>query len=294
MNRSSSAPSLRAPSSATPVLTAAVAVFALACGGSSGGSGGADAQPGPTEVRFGDTVLIVVANPVVNEANDQAVPAPGPTRAGIVLTSDDGVSATTGADGIAVLGPLTPGARTITAAEGETSGTFTVTLGDGELLEVALATEGARAEVMVEIDYMTDRVTEVTSAMSSSEVNEALAVSDSVVFFRGGAYAGDLDFSGSRVTLFGEGMLGGEVVLDGNVTVSGSNSRIRGTTITGNVTVPASGVGVSFSTVEGTFSAEGSDGTFLANGFCGTTATVTGSGSFALGNLGLAPAAACP
>lgn len=293
MKRSSSGSSHRTTLSATPALAAAVALLALACGGSSEGAGGADAQPGPTDVRFGDTVLIVIVNPLVNDANAEAVPEPGATREGIRLTSDDGVSAVTNAEGIAVLGPLTPGGRTITAAEGDVSATFTATLGDGELLELALALEGTRAEVMVELDYMTDRVAEVTTAMSPSEVNDALAVSDSVVFFRGGQYAGDLDFSGSRVTLFGEGMLGGEVVLDGDVTISGSNSRIRGTTITGDLTIPASGVGVSFSRVEGATTAEGSDGTYLANGFCGT-ANVGGSGSFALGNAGLAPAGACP
>ena len=54
--------------------------------------------------------------------------------------------------------------------------------------------------------------------MNNAEVNAVLAVSDRVVFFNGGNYVGDLTFGGSRVTLFGEGVLGGKVSLEGNMT----------------------------------------------------------------------------
>jgi hypothetical protein len=58
--------------------------------------------------------------------------------------------------------------------------------------------------------------------MSLGEVNAALAQSNAIVFFRAGTYTGDLAFSGSNVTLFGEGPTGGAVTLDGNITVDGS------------------------------------------------------------------------
>lgn len=257
-----------------------------ACGGSGG-------DTDPTDVAFGDTALVVVVNPPVNDANQFDVPQPGTVVAGVELTSDDDLSATTGADGIAVLAPLTAGTRTIQVAGDGIDGSFTVTIADGELREIALAAEGARAEVMVEIDYRTDQVVELTPDMSITQVNEALAVSDTLVFFAGGLYTGDLDFSGSRVTLFGEGVLGGEVTIDGNVTISGSDSRIRGATITGDLTVPASGIGLSFSAVDGGVTVEGSDATLLANQLCGGGASVTGSGSIVIGNAGLAPIA-CP
>lgn len=263
-----------------------VILMAGACGGEE------DNTIDPTDVKFGDTAIIVVVNPVVNDANGKQVPAPGPARAGVRLTTDDGVSAITDAAGIAVLGPLTPGVRTITAEGDDVSGSFTVDIGDGELRELALASEGSRAEIMVDIDYRSARVTEILPTMTIDEVNDALAVSDTLVFFRSGLYEGNLDFSGSRVTLFGEGVLGGEVVLDGDILVSGSDSRIRGTLITGNLDIPASGVGISFSQVEGAVTAEGSDATLLANAFCGT-ASVTGSGAIALGNAGLEPTIEC-
>lgn len=272
------------------IVSTLLAVSCFACG-DDGGSGTPDAND-PTDVRFGDTALVVVVNPIVNDANDQAVATPGLARAGVTLTSDDGISATTGATGIAVLAPLTAGARTITVS-GAGGGTFAVMMGAGELREIALASEATTSTIMLEIDYKSARVTEVNDTMTTAQIDDALKVSDSVVFFAAGTYPGDLDFSGSRVTLFGEGVLGGRVNLDGNVTISGSDSRIRGTTISGTLTVPASGIGLSFSRVNGMTTATGSDGTFLENELCGGV-SITGSGSYALDNAGAAPVTTCP
>ncbi|HEY5922226.1 MAG TPA: hypothetical protein VIV11_11170, partial [Kofleriaceae bacterium] len=247
----------------------------------------------PTEVRFGDTALVVVVNPTINDANRHSLAAPGTARADITLSSDDGVTDTTDAEGIAVLAPLTPGARTIHVTGGAIDASFTIMLADGALREVALAADATRADVMVDLDYKSDRVFEVVPTMTVAEVNAALTVSDRVVFFKGGTYVGDIDFSASRVTLFGEGVLGGTVTLQGNVTVSGSDSRIRGTHITGTLAIPASGSGLTFSRVDGAVQAEGSDTTLLANALCGG-ATVTGSGSIVVGNAGAAPTTQCP
>jgi hypothetical protein len=265
-----------------------LALGTSACGGDNTGS-----TIGPTDVRFGDTALVVVVNPVINDANRHAVPTPGNTRAGVVVSSDDGLSYTTGADGIAVLAPLTAGLRTIDVSGDGVDGTFTIMLTAGTLRELALAADGVRAEVMVDLDYKSDSVIEVVPTMTTSEVNDALKVSDRVVFFKTGTYTGDIDFSASRVTLFGEGVLGGTVDLQGNVKISGSDSRIRGTRISGSLTIPASGTGLSFSRVDGAVTAAGSDTTLLANAFCGGAA-VEGSGSIALGNAGIAPTTQCP
>jgi hypothetical protein len=263
-----------------------------ACGGDDGG-GSPDAND-PTDVPFGTTAIVVVVNPTINDANAATgLPTPGPIVAGVTLTTDDSVTATTGVDGIAVLAPVTPGTRTITVSGAVSGGTFTVMVADGTLREVALATDAGRAEVMVNLDYKADQVFEVGPAMSNAEVNSTLAVSDRVVFFQGGTYAGDIDFSGSRVTLFGEGLLGGRVILQGNITVTGSDSRIRGTHVTGSLTMPASKVGLAFSRVDGPVTSEGSDGMLLANALCGTE-TVSGSGTIVIGNRGVPPIAACP
>lgn len=268
-------------------LSQVLLVVTAACGGAD------DEGIDPTEVRFGDTALVVVVNPTVNDANRHQVTTPGSIRAGITLRSDDGISDVTGSDGIAVLAPLGAGARTISVSGGGLDGTFTVTLAAGALSEVALAADGTRAELMVDLDYKSDRVVEITPDMTNAQVNDALRISDRVVFLKGGTYTGNLDFAGSRVTLFGEGVLGGTVTLQGNLTVSGSDSRIRGARITGTLTIPASGSGLSFSRIDGMTMATGSDTTLLANALCGG-ASITGSGSFVIGNAGAPPTAACP
>ncbi len=268
--------------------------FILSACGDDGGSGTSDANS-PTDVPFGTTALVVVVNPATNDANaEPGLPARGDVVSGVTLTTDDNVRATTGADGIAVLAPVTAGTRTITVSGAVTGGTFTVRVADKTLREIALATENGRAEVMVEVDYKADQAFEVSPTMSNAEVNAALATSDRVVFFRGGTYVGDLTFGGSRVTLFGEGVLGGKVSLQGNMTVTGSDSRIRGAHITGSLTIPASKVGLSFSRVDGAVASEGSDGMLLANALCGSSETVTGSGTVVVGNRGMAPITACP
>jgi len=264
----------------------------VACGGSGSGSVTPDAAD-PTDIAFGTTAIVVVVNPVINDANMKTVPAPGAISSGITLTTDDNITATTGPSGIAVLAPVTPGTRTITVSGAVAGGSFTVTVADRTLREVALATEAGRAELMVNVDYKADQAIDVTPAMTNAEVNSALAVSDRVVFFHGGHYQGDLDFSGSRVTLFGEGVLGGKVFLDGNVSVTGSDSRIRGAQIAGNLTIPASKVGVTFSRVDGTMTYQASDGMMLANALCGAE-TISGSGTVVVGNAGAPPLATCP
>lgn len=221
------------------------------------------------------------------------VPAAGTVKSGVTLTTDDGVTQTTGASGIAVLAPVMAGARTITVSGTGVSGTFSVMVAPGALHEVAIATDASGTQRMLDVDYKTDQAVHLDPTMSNSQVNDALKVSDRVVFMAGGTYSGDLDFSGSRVTLFGEGVLGGKVTIDGNVTVSGSDGRIRGTEITGMMTVPASGVGLTFSHVHGAMTSQASDGMYLANALCGTT-MITGSGTYVLGNAGLAPVATCP
>lgn len=265
----------------------------LSACGADGSSATPDAN-GPTDVAFGTTAIVVVVNPTINDANSKTgLPAPGATVAGVTLTTDDHITATTGADGIAVLAPVTAGTRTITVSGAAPGGTFTVTIADKTLREVALAADTGRAEVMANVDYKADQAFEVSPTMSASEVNSVLAVSDRVVFFKEGNYTGDLTFGGSRVTLFGEGVLGGKVTLDGNMTVTGSNSRIRGAHITGSLTIPASGVGLSFSRVDAALRSDGSDGMLLGNALCGSE-TISGSGTIVIGNRGAAPVTTCP
>jgi hypothetical protein len=253
---------------------------------------GGDGPTNPPEVNYGETTVVYLMNPVINGVNAVTVPAPGPTRSGVQVSVTGGPSGTSGSNGELVLAPVTVGTRPVTFTAGAASGQLNLDIAQGDLREIAVSLDGAGAGSMANVLYaFGGTVLEITPAMTIAQVNAALAGSNQIVFLRAGTYSGDLNFSGSNVTLFGEGSQGGSVTINGNVTVSGSFNRVRGARITGTLSVPGSSAGISYSSVTGALTLTGSDAVLLNNAFCGT-ATVSGSGLLALGNAGLAPLAA--
>ena len=256
----------------------------LACGG--------DGPTDPPDAIYGETTVVYIVNPVVNDVNAVTVPAPGTSRSGVQVGITSGPSGITGANGDLSLAPVTAGTWPVSFSTTGSTGQLSLDIAQGDLREIAVALNGTTAGGMANIRYeFGGTVTEITPTMTNAEVNAALAGSNQIVFLRAGTYQGDLDFSGSNVTLFGEGSQGGSVTINGNVTVSGSGNRLRGTRIVGNLAVPGSSAGISYSRVTGTLNIDGSNGVLLNNAFCGT-ATVGASGLTALGNAGLAPLAA--
>jgi hypothetical protein len=267
-----------------PIVAAMLLVPVLACGG--------DGPTDPPDAVYGETTVVYVMNPVVNDVNVVAVPAPGSSRSGVQVAVTGGPSGTTGANGDLPLAPVPTGARPVSFSAGATAGQLSLDIAQGDLREIAVALDGTGAATMADVRYVFGgTVVEISPAMTIAQVNTELARSNLIVFLRAGTYSGDLNFSGSNVTLFGEGAQGGAVVINGNVTVSGSGNRLRGARITGNLTVPGSGAGISYSRVGGSVNVNGSNAVLLNNEFCGTVA-VPGSGVLALGNAGLAPVAA--
>jgi hypothetical protein len=253
----------------------------LGCGG--------DGPTDPPDAVYGETTVVYVLNPVVNDVNAITVPAPGTTRSGVQVAVTSGPSGTTGANGDLALSPVTAGTWPVSFSTTGASGQLSLDIAQGDLRDVAVALNGAGAGSMADIRYaFGGTVVEITPAMTTAQVNVELARSNLIVFMRAGTYTGNLNFSGSNVTLFGEGSQGGSVTINGNVTVSGSGNRLRGARITGGLSVPGSNAGISYSAVAGALTMDGSNGVLLNNAFCGTTA-VTGSGVRALGNAGLAP-----
>ncbi len=261
------------------IALSACLVATIACG---------DSVTNPTEVTLGETTFVVLVNPAVNDANATTVPTPGAGQLGVDVSVEGGPSGTTDAVGVVVLGPVAPGSKTLTV----NSADVTVSIADQDLREVAIARDGASISVMANVQYaFGGTVVEITPSMSLADVNNALAQSNTIVLFGEGTYTGDLQFTGSNVTLFGAGVTGGTVTLDGDVTVNGSGNRIRGARITGLLTVPGSDVGVSFSSVVGDVQIDGSNTTLLNNAFCGSV-TIAGSFATVLGNAGMSPIAA--
>ena len=249
---------------------------------------GSDAT-GPTAVPYGQTTFVILVNPVINDVNEANMPAVGNVQSGVTVSVQGGPAGTTDANGVVVLTNLTPGAKTISLSGSGLSGQVSVTIADKDLHEVAVALTSNGAAVMADVRYpFGGNVVEVTPTMSVAQVNAALAQSTIIVFFRAGTYTGDLVFAGSNTTLFGEGPTGGQVILNGNVSVEGSSSRIRGARITGSLTAPGSEFGFSWGRVAGALDMDGSSSVFLNSAFCGTI-TIAGSGTTALGNAGMAP-----
>lgn len=244
----------------------------------------------PVDVDLGETTFVFVLNPTVNEANEQSVPTPGGSVSGVSVSVEDGPAGTTGTGGVVALGPVEAGTRTVSFGS---NGELLLPISSGDLREVAVALDGTGAAQMASVAYQFEgqTVVEITPDLPISEVNDELAKSNQIVLLQGGTYTGDLEFSGSNVTLFGEGAEGGNVTINGSVIVSGSANRVRGARITGDLSVPGSDAGISFSSVAGAATIDGSDAVLLNNAFCGDV-TIAGSGLTALGNAGMAPLAA--
>ena len=247
----------------------------------------------PTDIQLGETTLIGWVNPRVNDINQALVAQPGTTRAGVSVRAQGGPGATTDANGIAVLSPIPSGSnQQFLLSGGGFSGDLFLNITAKDLREVAVALDGSGSHIMADVRYaFGGQVVEVNPAMTVTEINSALNGSNQIVLFTGGDYTGDYTFNGSNVTLFGEGASGGRVTLNGNITVSGSFNRIRGTRINGTLAVNGSDFGLTSSRVTGTTLVDGSDALLIDNDFCATV-TVTGSGSVVLENSGLAPIAA--
>lgn len=267
---------------ACTAIAALAAVALAACGG--------DEITDPTSVELGETTFVFVVNPTVNDANESSISPSGPNRSGVDISLQDGPSGTTGSDGVSVFAAVDSGAHSVSFDDGAgNTGQLSLTLNARDLREVAVALTDSGAAEMANIPYeFGGEVVEISSDMSVSDVNEALANSNRIVFVRGGTYTGDINFSGSNVILFGEGPEGGNVTLDGDVTVDGSGNRLRGARITGTLSVPGSDAGIAFSSVQDSLVVDGSDAVLINNAFCGTI-TIEGSGTVALGNAGMAP-----
>lgn len=270
----------------SPCLALICALLVSACG---------EDTPPPTDVVLGETTLIVLVNPRLNTLNSAAVPPPGASRAGVKVSVEGGPSATTDAEGVAVLPGVAAGQLSLRFSGSDTP--LLVNVVEKDLRELAVSVTDAGPRVMAELRYpFGGQVVEVKPEMSISEVNQVLNGSNRIVLFRGGSYTGDIQFNGSSVILFGEGPNGGRVTLTGNVSLNGSNNRIRGARVTGQLSMNGSGNGLTFSQLNGKAVSDGSDGVFLGNRFCGEV-RLSGGNLTVLENAGSeplpAPASGC-
>jgi hypothetical protein len=252
----------------------AFAFLAVACG---------QDELSPADVVLGETTLVVIVNPQVNELNSASVPSPGASRGGVTVSVDGGPSAVTDSIGAVVLPRVAAGKLTLRFSGSDAS--LAITVEQRELRELAVSLTASSAQVMAEVRYPSGgQVVEITPTRPIAEVNQALNGSDRIVLFRGGKYTGDLQLNGSNVSLFGRSPNRGIAEFWGSVTVTGNNNRIRGARVRGKLLLNGSGNAVTFSDVHGETVSDGHAGVFLNSKSTCRGAMLTGDNLTVLGN----------
>jgi hypothetical protein len=284
------------------MLAAATAVVWLtaACGGDDETSGGGGTAGGGTssnedpDVVAGDTVVVAILNPTVNDAHNTGVPdSLGDERDGVTVTATPGTSDVT-ADGIAVV-DVDPGAIDLDVG----GAALSLDVEDsGDVYDAPIALDGNDAAYFDQTPIRYP-VGQESGALffdpdaDFGEIQNRLNEDDTVVVLRPGTYKGTLAIDGEGILLFGEGWTDRAVIIDGSVSANGGNVRLRGLTITGDLAAKGNNFGISFSVVEGATSITGNAGAYARNVFCGD-ATVPSSNATLLDNFGIAPATELP
>jgi hypothetical protein len=269
----------------------AAAVLTAGCGDDDEAGGPIRTPDSP----FGETAIVAVVNPAVNEGNTTDTPSSlGTERGSIVVDAEPGGAGTTDATGLAVIQELARGDLSLRFGA-NASLPFTV-VADGDVYDLAVGLGGSAVEAFPNfpIRYaVRGTVVDFDSSATPDAIARALDTDSNIVFFKNGTYTGDLTITGDSVIFFGEGFTQRQVVIDGSVIVKGTGVRIRGFTITGNVTVDGNDFGMAFSIVRGTTDIKGNAVAFLRNAFC-RPVSVPSSNATLLDNEGMAPMPAPP
>jgi len=262
-------------------------------GGSSGNRGdsdnGRDGGDG-ADVEVGDTVIVAIINPVINDGHKGGTPAEhGADRNGITVDAEPGESAVSADNGLAIVDVP---AGNITLGVGPASIGHTVQA-EGDVYDAPIAFNGTEASFFANtpIRYPVGRDFEKVIFNPDDgleDINAGLAEDDVIVVLSPGSYPGSIDIRGKGVLLFGQGWSENAVTIDGDLVANGEEIRLRGLTITGDLTSNGNNFGISFSVVHGRTTIKGNGGVFVRNVFCGD-ATVPSSNSTLLDNWGVAP-----
>lgn len=245
---------------------------------------------------FGETAVVVVVNPVANEGNTAAPPAfVGTAHEGVAIDAEPGGSATTDATGLAVLHDLSVGPADL-LLDGAPALPLDI-LGEGDVYDLAVAWDGQQVAAYDGFPIRYGVGGQILVIGTTDDASTGLATDSAIVFFEDGIHVGNLLIEAEDVILYGEGLTGESVVVDGSVEVRGGNVRIRGVTITGDLVVFGNNFGMSFSVVEGATQLNGQAISFLRNVFC-LGANVPSSNAALYDNWGLdaarpAPVEAC-
>lgn len=259
-------------------------LFILATLSLAPGCGGGDNDP---YLPFGETAVVVVVNPLPNDANTASPPAfVGTEYAAIEVAAEPGGASITDDTGLAVLRDLDAGDLDL-VFDGDAALPLEIA-SEGDVYDLAVAHDGAEVGLYPGFPIRYGVGGEIVVIATDGDATEALSTDDTIVFFEDGVHVGDLVIAGGNVILFGDSFEGEPVVVDGSIEVRGGSVRIRGVTITGDLTVFGNNFGMSFSTVQGATQLNGQAISFLRNVFC-QGASVPSSNVALYDNAGLPP-----
>ncbi|WP_426752320.1 hypothetical protein [Myxococcus sp. Y35] len=238
------------------------------------------ASPG----RFGEvTSAVVLVNPVINQGSSTSI-EPGGARSGVAFRAEDLPVVETDASGMALVEHLPTGTVTLDFDPGTYS--FQVSQ-EKELYDLALSyRDGTVQALFPPVRYPLGGT--VVELEPGESIAQAAASDGTILLLKEGSYPGDFELRAEGVLIFGawsptEGPLS---IIEGDVTVLGGSSRMRGVHVNGRLTSNANGFSMAFSDIASA-TITGNGVTLLRNRFTSGQATVPSTNAILVDNLGI-------
>lgn len=234
---------------------------------------------------FGEaTSIVLIVNPDINAGSSTDV-EPGGQRGGVrVEVADTPIATQTDESGLALLIDVPTGEVELLFE----SGSVTVDIQrERELYDVVVAVRPDGVEhVLPPVRYPI--AGDVVIAEPGDDLAEAAGEDDAIVLLRPGTYPGDVELRSAGVLLYGawDPSDGASSVIEGDVTVLGGNTRMRGVHVDGTLTTSANGFSAGFNRL-GSAAITGNSVSLIRNFFEQGSATVPSSNAVLVDNTGI-------
>ncbi len=244
-----------------------------------------DAVPAvPVANRFGEvTSAVVIVNPVINQGSATTVTS-GTQRGNVAVQAGSMVPVSTDATGLAVLEAIPTGAVPLKFSTGNISLNV---VQPKELYDVVVSVkDNGVQEVISAVRYPIGG--QVIVLAPGANISQAAAVDNAIIYLAKGVYPGDVEVRGTGVLIFGEwSPVDGQLsAIEGNLTVQGTGSRLRGLKVNGKITASANAFSAAFCHF-GDAAITGNGNSLIRNTFTGSQVTVPSSSAVLVDNVGI-------
>ncbi|QCK15241.1 hypothetical protein DCC35_11030 [Mangrovivirga cuniculi] len=229
------------------------------------------------------TSAVIIVNPVINEGSTTTIKS-ATQRDSVLITTSGAPNETTDSTGVAVIKGLPTGTNTLEFPTGNTG--FDV-IQEKELYDVVVSyTDTGVVQIIPPVRYPIGG--DVIFVNNATELTNAVSKDNSIVFMNPGIYEGDISIPATDVIIFGywDQEEGSQSIITGNVTVNGSNVRMRGVTVNGFTTTNGNQFSASFCEFNNA-NISGNGISLIRNIFNGTDVTVPSGNAVLLDNYNL-------